>query len=73
VEGIGGGGGGSGDGGGDGCCNTLGRLPLVNDATFVTTAFLTRPMRLRCRASERGRPPTTDSIRNRIYDNDVGR
>jgi hypothetical protein len=73
VEEIGGGGGGSGDGGGDGCGNTLGRLPSVNDVTFVTTTFLMRPTRLRCRASERGRPPTTDLIRHRIDDNDVGR
>jgi hypothetical protein len=50
VEEIGGGGGGSGDGGGDGCGNTLGLLPLVNDTTFVTMTFLTRPTTsMRCR------------------------
>jgi hypothetical protein len=39
----------------------------------VMTTFLTRPTRLmRCRASARGRPPTTDSIRRRIDDDDVG-
>ncbi len=74
MEEIGGGGGGSGDGGGDGCCNALGRLPSVNDVTFVTTTFLTRPaMSMHCRASVRGRPSTNYSIRHRIDDNDVGR
>jgi hypothetical protein len=38
-----GGGRGSGDGGGDGCGNALGCLPSVNNATIVTTAFLSRP------------------------------
>jgi hypothetical protein len=39
----------------------------------VMTTFLTRPTRLmRCRASARGRPPTNDSIRRRIDDDDVG-
>jgi len=74
VEEIGGGGRGSGDGGGDGCCNALGRLPSVNDVTFVTTTFLTRPaMSMHCRASVKGRPSTNYSIRHRIDDNDVGR
>jgi hypothetical protein len=73
VEEIGGGGGGSGDRGGNGCGNALGQLPSVNDATFVMTAFLTRQARLmRCRASARGCPPTTDSIRHHIDDDDVG-
>jgi hypothetical protein len=73
VEELGGGGGGSGDRGSDGCGNALGRLPSVNDATFVTTTFLTRPTTsMHCRASARGRPPTTASIRHCIDDDDVG-
>ena len=74
MEEIGGGGRGSGDGGGNGCGNALGRLPSVNDATFMTMTFLTRPPTLmRCWASARGRPPKTNSIRRRIDDDDVGR
>ena len=68
-----GGGGVSGDGVGNSCGNTLSRLPLVNDVTFVMTTFLTRPTTsMRCPASERGHPPTTDSIRCRIDDDNVG-
>ena len=37
------------------------QLPLVNDVTFVTMMFLTRPMTsIHCWASARGRPPATD-------------
>jgi hypothetical protein len=73
MEEIGGGGRGSGDGGGNGCSNALGRLPTVNDATFMTMTFLTRPPTLmRCQASARGRPPKTNSIRRRIDNDDIG-
>ena len=63
------------DVGGDGCGNALGCLLWLNDATIMTTTFLTRPTTLtRCRASARGRPPTTDLIQRRIdSDDDVGR
>ena len=62
-NGIGGSSGGSGDGCGGDCGNALGRLPSVNDATFITTMFLTRPTTsMHCQASARGRPPTADLI-----------
>jgi len=74
LEEIGGCGGGSGEGGGDGCGNTLVQLPSVNDATFMTTMFLTRPTTsICCRASARGCPPTTNSIQHRINDDYIGR
>jgi len=74
MEELGGGGGGSGDGGGDGCGNALGRLTSANDMTFVMPTFLMRPTTsMRCRASARGRPPTTDSIQHRIDDDNVGK
>jgi hypothetical protein len=74
CSGSGGGGNGSGDSNGDGDGNDNGDLPSVNDETIVTTTFLTKPTAsMRCRASARGRPPTTDLIQRRINANDVGR
>ena len=72
---------GDGDGGGGrievGRCgygNALGHLLSRNDATIMTTTFLTRPMMsTRRQASARGRPPMIDSIKRRINADDVGR
>ena len=49
-------------------------LPSVNDATFMTRIFLknTNDIDALSGASARGRPPTTNSIRRRIDDNNVG-
>jgi hypothetical protein len=62
VEEIGGGGGGSGDGGGDGCGNALGRLPSVNDATFVTTTFLSKTNDVDALSGVCKGPPTNDRL-----------
>ena len=45
-----------------------------HDATFVMRTFLTTPTTsMHCRASARGRPPTTDSIRRHIDEDKVCR